>query len=516
MQAHSRLDPSSVASEGDAAGPLAVALDIGSSSVRSMAFDRLGREVQPATAQLQYELETHREGQVTLDPEAVVSLAVRCLDQTCAALEGIRPVAAVGISCFWHSLIGLDARGDPATQVYHLADSRSAGIVDDLRGELDEPHWKQVTGTVFHSSYWPAKLRWLQQTNPAACARTALWTSAADYLMQRLTGTATTSLCMASGTGLCDISSGSWSAELAGTAGARLDQLPEIVDRDHAVALLPAFARRWPLLASAPWYPPLGDGACANVGCGATDPSRIALTLGTTGAMRVITEGPTGTLVRVPGGLWTYRLDRRRVIHGAAITNGGIWVDFVRALIADSDHTELEQAFRLPPASHGLTILPFLAGERSPIWNDRAQAVVAGLSPRNTRADLVRAALESVAHRLAIIYRLIAPVAASDHQLVANGAALLRSPGWQRIVAAAIDQPIVTLPALVEASARGAAIAALESAGVLSGIDGGEDFAASSPVVVSDPGEAEVYRKEQARQERLRMLLYPGSTSWDA
>ncbi len=495
--------------------PVAIALDIGSSSIRSMAFDSRGREIAGASSQESYDLDTGVEGQVTLDADSVLERACRCIDFTYEALVSRRPVAAVGVSCFWHSLLGLDARGNPLTPVYHLADSRSADVVDRLRQHFDEAAWKRRTGTVFHSSYWPAKLRWLRETNPADFSEVDQWTSVADYIDYRLLGTNWTSLCMASGTGLCEIASGAWSLELAEIAGVKPETLPEVVDRDRAAYLLPEAEHRWPRLANVPWFPALGDGACANAGCGATNTSRIALTLGTTGALRVLDISPIGRPVAMFPELWTYRLDAQTVIHGAAITNGGIWVDFIRELLLNADGDLLDQAFALEPGAHGLTVLPFLAGERSPIWNDRAQAVIAGVSPRSSRADIMRASLESVAHRLALLYEQIAPVATRGHAVIANGAALLRSPGWQQIIADSLELPIVTLPATVEASARGAAITALQSAGAISSISDVDDLAIESPVVQPDARRAATYRQERKRQEVLRHLLYPGAASWD-
>jgi gluconokinase len=314
---------------------------------------------------------------------------------------------------------------------------------------------------------------------------------------------------------MCEVVSGDWSADLVEIVGIPVETLPPIVDRQQASYLLPEMSKRWPRFAAAPWFPPLGDGACANVGSGATDRSRIALTLGTTGAMRVLDHSPTGQAVEPYHGLWTYRLDANTVIHGAAITNGGIWFDFVRETLLDTGGELLDEAFALPPCEHGLTVLPFLAGERAPIWNDRARAVIAGLSPGTSRADIARASLEAVAHRLALLYVDTAPAASPDHEIIANGAALLRSDGLQQIVADALGRPLITLPETLEASARGAAICAMHSAGLIDSISDVDDFVLMSPSVSPLGQHLEIYRVERERQEALRRLLYPESSSWD-
>ncbi|MBX3072121.1 MAG: gluconokinase [Thermomicrobiales bacterium] len=495
--------------------PVVLSVDIGSSSVRAMLFDRRARAIDAITTQIPYELEITPDGGATLDPALLLSLVEACIDESVERIGDRFGVAAVGISSFWHSLLGLNAEGHPVTPMLHLADSRSASIVDRLRESEDEAACRAIAGTVFHSSYWPGKLRWLREAQPESFGQITTWSSGADYLFERLTGERAMSVCMASGTGMLDVSRCEWSPELADVAGIAIETLPRLVDRSEPARLTANYAQRWPALAEAAWFAPLGDGACANVGSNACATDRIALTLGTTGAMRVLVESQAGRPIEPVPGVWTYRLDRSAILRGAAITNGGIWIDFLRDLLGDADADLLDEAFGFEPASHGLTVLPFLAGERAPIWNDRARAVIAGLHPGTTPAAVVRAGLESVAHRLRAIYDLVAPVAGADHAIVANGAALLKSPGWQQIVASDLEHPIVTLPEDLEASARGAAMCALVDAGLIGSFDDVDDLAEESPSVAPDPVEVAAYAQERLRHHLLEKLLYPGTESWD-
>lgn len=490
-----------------------LAIDIGSSSVRAMVFDLSAQAVEDCTEQIPYELDI-ADGGVTLDPHVLRRLVEECVDQLIARLDRRFEIAAVGIASFWHSLLGLSRAGEPVTPIFHLADNRSAGIVDQMRRMEDEQRSREIAGTVFHSSYWPAKLRWLASEHPAMLDSVATWCSGADFVVAHLTGQLATSVSMASGTGLLDISHCVWSEEMSTVAGIDRSVLPRLVDRT-AFTLLPGFAGKWPALASASWFPALGDGACANVGSNAHGPGRIALTLGTTGAMRVLVQSPAGEKVAPVDGLWTYRLDRTSILRGAAITNGGIWIDYLRELFGDADFELLDAAFALPPGQHGLTVLPFLAGERAPIWNDRARAVVAGLQPDTTPAELLRAGVESVAHRLRLMYDLIVPVASGDHAIVANGAALLRSSGLQQIVASDLEHELVTLPDDLEASARGAAMCALVDAGLVPSFAHLPDLVIDGAIVQPVAVDAAAYRAERERQLHLQNLLYPDRSSWD-
>jgi len=160
---------------------------------------------------------------------------------------------------------------------------------------------------------------------------------------------------------------------------------------------------------------------------------------------------------------------------------------------ADDAAVERELATRLPDA-HGLTVLPFLAGERAPGWRADRRATVTGLSLDTTALDVLQAALEAVALRLALVYALLAPHAAAGHLLVASGGAIRRSPSWTRALADALGRPIHCSPES-EATGRGAALLALEALGVLPDV-----AAAAEPL-------ADVVTPDAARQARYRHAL---------
>jgi gluconokinase len=426
-------------------------------------------------------------------------------------------ISLVGVACFWHSLIGLDREMRPASPVYMWGDTRSRDEAAQLRATIDVEAYRQTSGVTIHSSYWPAKLRWLRAADPERCTRVRRWTSGADYLMQEWLGVDRTAMPMASGTGLLDIRSGTWSEQVIAIAGIDPATLPPIVGRHEAVSGLRAeWAARWPELAGVPWYPPIGDGACANVGSGATGAGRMALTLGTSGAVRGIVPAPLHGPFTVPDDLWAYRLDPDQLVLGAAVSNGGnvtAWVaDLTGAPINDA---ALGSFLTAEPDSHGLTILPFLSGERSPLWSDTVTGVIAGLTQATDPERLRRAAMESVSLRLALLYGLLAPHMAPDHLVVANGGALLSSPAWQRITCDAIGMPLTILAPTDETAARGAAILALQDHGVLDRIDDAHDPTAGRPVLVPDRSAHQVYREAGKRQQRLVAAL-EAAQFWNA
>lgn len=503
-----------------AAPPLVLALDLGTSSLRALVVDRHGQTVAGTEEQLGYKLRTTRDGGVEVDAPPLFDLLLRSIDGALdRAADCARDIVAIGATSFWHSLLGLDQHHQPVTPVLMWADSRSAPQAAALATELDAAALQRRTGCRFHSSYWPAKLRWLRETHPQVASRVARWVSFAEYAALRLTGSPDTgvTVSMASGTGLLDVHRLRWDDDLLTHLSLTPERLSPLVDVDAGARLTPEFAQRWPPLAALPWYPAIGDGAAANVGSGAIGPNRIALTLGTSGAMRLIlpaqSETPAGDF-SIPPDLWAYRLDRDHAVLGGALSNGGNLLRWTRELLgAALDGPAMTAATTLPPDAHGLTMLPFVAGERSPGWHDGAEGVVAGLTLATRPEHLLRAALEAVAYRFARLYDALRPLAAPNHQIVANGGAIVNSPAWLGIVADALGHDLLALPAGDEASARGAALVALVAAGVLPDLAAAPDPATHADIHHPDSAHHDRYRDGRSRQEQLEALLFPAESN---
>lgn len=502
-----------------AVAPLALAVDIGTSSVRALAVDALGRTVNAVEAQTPYDVNATADGGVTFPAADLFDLLAGCLDDVLANLgKRAGDLVAVGVTSFWHSLLGVDARGEPVTPILYWADTRSAPDAARLRREMPEDAVIARTGCRFHSSYWPAKLRWLARAEPATFSTAHRWIGPGEYLLGRLCGDEgrAASVSMASGTGLLDVHRLQWDAEVAALVRIDTAALPPLDVAPAGFRLSPACAARWPALRDVPWFPALGDGACANVGSGAIGPSRIALTLGTSGAMRLVLPAPPGANWSFSPRLWAYRLDRERAILGGALSNGGNLLNWLRGLLdTPVDGQLMAAATTVEPDAHGLTVLPFVAGERSPEWHDRAHGVVAGLTLSTRPEHLLRAAMESVAYRFASLYRNLLPLATPEHAIVANGGAILQSPLWLQIVADALGHPLLALPPDDEASARGVALMALSSCGAITAPDAVPDPAAGAREIVPDPRRHERYAAAAERQRVLEERLFDREAAWD-
>jgi gluconokinase len=326
----------------------------------------------------------------------------------------------------------------------------------------------------------------------------ARWGSFGEFLEISLFGEATTSVSMASGTGLIDQKTARWDVEAMAAAEVDEQRLFPLCDRtEPRHGLRAPWASRWPALRTASWFPAVGDGAASNVGSDCVDPTRIALNVGTSAALRVVTQDQPAP----PRGLWRYRVDRKHAILGGATSEGGNIYAWCRGVLQLGSDEEVEMALAaLPPDGHGLTILPHLAGERAPGWRDGRRGAISGLRLDTRSIEIVRAALESVALRLAAVYDLLAPCASAGHAIVASGAALGNSRAWTQIIADAIGRPI-TCSVEPEATSRGAALLALEALRVLPDLSSARQL--TGETFVPNTAHHIRYREALERQRRL-------------
>lgn len=472
--------------------PVLLGLDIGTSGVRATLFDENGGEISDASIRINSPTLTLGASGV-IDADLLLEQVAQTIDALFAKLyEPIRRIDLISIACFWHSLVGIDDAERTTTPVLGWSDTRAANATEVLRTTLDEARFHVRTGCRFHPSYWPAKLLRLKTEEPDTWKRTTRWLSFSEYLALKFFGESAISVSMASGTGLFDQRSCEWNTELLRALDVSAETLPEIATPTQTFhELNKNYAARWPQLSDARLFPAIADGAANNIGEGCVTADSVALMIGTSGAMRVLTEDiPPAEL---PSALWCYRADRNRVVLGGALSDGGGLYNLIRdsVLYGDDSRSIESELARLQPDSHGLTVLPFWLGERSPGWNPNARGGVFGMTSTTRPIEILRAAMEAVAYRFALVASALDRFA-PQAKLVASGQALRSSPTWTQIVADVLGRPLV-LSERTEASTRGAALLALEAAGKIDSIS---DF----PVSVATTFEPDMSRHERYQE----------------
>ncbi|HSK71554.1 MAG TPA: FGGY-family carbohydrate kinase, partial [Pyrinomonadaceae bacterium] len=384
------------------------------------------------------------------------------------------------------------------------AENRPAKYVNILREKLDDKAIHNRTGARFHSSYWTAKLLWLRKDFPRIFEKTAKWLSFSDFVGLRLFDNSATSVSMASGTGIFDIRSLVWDEELVKFLKIKTENLPEIVEKDsHFFQLNKKYAKHWEKLKEAKWFPAIADGAANNIGAGCVTKMKAALMIGTSGAMRVAYTGEPPK--EIPSGLWCYRIDRKRVIIGGAISDGGGLYRWLKDTLKINEIDDIVEAQieKREADSHGLVFLPFLAGERSTGYNESAKGAILGLHSGTDAIDIAQAALESVAYRFAEIYEQLNSVV-NIKEIIASGGALRESPVWTQIIADVLGKNLA-LPDVREASSRGAVLLALEMIGKIESIE--KPDAPKGREFMFDKKRHAIYKKARVRHKHFYEML---------
>ena len=447
----------------DAVAPLVLAVDVGSTASRGMIYDAAGRPV-GKRAKTPHSFTVAADGTSEIDPEQVVTEVKGLIDELLGSLKK-EQIAGVALDTFASSLVVVDADGAPLTPCFTYADGRCSRQVTELREELSEENLQQRTGTRVHSSYWPARLRWLAAERPDVVKQAATYLSLGDYVMGRLTGTFATGTSTASWTGLIDRHTAEWYPELVEISGIGMDQLPPIHHLDEPVPVAEKeaakIAKKWPALAEASWFAPITDGLAANVGLGAHDETAIGASCATSGALRVLVREMPETL---PPGLWCYRVSHDRALLGGALNDVGralAWADVTLA-VDQVGPEALSDALTAEPHETTPLVLPFFSGERSTGWAADARAVVTGVTAASAPAEVYRGVVEGIALSYARIASQLREVAPQPEKLYAGGGIAADRPELMQIMADAMRTP-VTPVTIKRSTLHGTALLALET-----------------------------------------------------
>jgi gluconokinase len=474
-------------------------LDLGSSSARAFLYDARGVRVAGGARRPQpwYQDE---EGQAVLDAARLLDNVAEVIDEALDGLRGERVVAA-GMTTLVGNLVGLTKAGEAVTPVYSYADTRSHAEAAELGAGLGgaAAGLTARTGCPFHPAYWPAQLLHLARKQPERFERAEVWTDLSSFLYWQWFGRPPKmSLSVASWAGMLDRGALDWSDELLAHLPVGRDRLLELADVSETITgLARPWAERWPALAEADFYLALGDGAAANLGSAALDEGALVVTIGSTSAARVVESGCPPK----PRGLWAYRVDKSYSLLGGALSEGGASYAWLRERFKLPPPDALEELLSSQaPAAHGLTVLPFLKGERAPGWRAQASGVMLGLRSATSNEDIVRAWLEAVVYRLALVIERLP----DKSRIVASGGALLASPVWQQILADVTQKPVYPVDER-ETSSRGLAYLLARYRGL--------EPPCSELLAPVMPSEA--HREAHARAKRRQEALYDALTAED-
>jgi len=459
-------------------------VDLGTTDLKVIAFDDDGRIVARQDARI--DMLHGAPGAAEQDPRAVYEIVTTTFaDAVHQAVSLGYDVARVGVSAAMHSVLAVGANDQPLTRALTWMDTRAATQAEALWASPQGPAIYARTGTPVHAMSPLAKLLWLRQTQPAIHEQAMRFVSLKEWLWHGWFGEWQVDESIASATGLYQLATRQWDAEALALAGITAERLSSLVPTTTLrVGLREPRLIAAGLRPTTPFVIGASDGVLANLAVGALDTDRMALTIGTSVAARVGVSAPaTDQKTR----MFCYALAEGRFVAGAASNSGGGALDWLvhRALAGPNDIGALIAA-----AEHAnigdLLCLPYIAGERAPLWDARAQGVFFGLTARTDAIALVRAVIEGVVYNAYWLASDLFPVVGAPSALLASGR-LLES-GWIRqLVADLFALPVIS-PEGADASAVGAVALANIAAGVWSWDDAHQRASAAQAPAASGVG----------------------------
>lgn len=439
-------------------------LDIGTTHCKAVALaaDKLLYQ-----AQAGYPTVQSVPGQSEQDPQKVLDAVLQVLSQSLDFLKD-HELSAVCVSAAMHSVLAIDAHGEALTYAYTWADTRSNNYALQLRSLPGCHSLYERTGTPVHPMSPLSKIMWMREVMPGVFDRAAKFISLKEYIFHRLTGKYFIDHSIASATGLFNIHTKSWDDEalkLAGITAGHLSQPVPVtcsVSADHVlISRLPGMPKNIPFIIGG------SDGCLANLGSGAIFPGEAALTIGTSGAVRIVVSRP-----RADEGqrLFNYILTDGLFITGGAVSNGAAamkWFseNFMQRRFTSADDIGwfMDIAMKAPAGAGGLLFLPYLSGERAPFWDASARAAFVGMQSAHTPVHMARAVAEGISFALHHVMQAVESNYEKIETVYASGAFTV-SGHWLQLMADILGKP-VTVVGTADASATGAALLGMHTLG---------------------------------------------------
>ena len=449
-----------------------IGVDIGTTSAKSVLFAKDGTVV--SSDHIEYPLYSPTPETAEQNPEEIFRAVVQTVKNSMQA-SSVQPkdVLCVSFSSAMHSVIAVDQEGKPLTECITWADNRSSDWAEKIKMEMNGHEIYLRTGTPIHPMSPLAKLVWLRHDYSELFSQSCKFISIKEYIFYKLFKKYVVDYSIASSTGLFNIYSLTWDEEALAVAGVTPEQLSEPVPTTYSLTGMDeTFAKEMNLLPSTPFVVGAGDGVLSNLGVSAIDPGVVAVTIGTSGAIRAVTDHP---ITDPKGRIFCYALTENHWVIGGAVNNGGMIFRWVRDQLGDSEvaaakrlgkdpyEVLTEIADRVTPGSDGLLFHPYLAGERAPLWNSNARGSFFGLGMHHHKEHLIRAVLEGVIYNLYTVLLALSELMGEPRKIHATGG-FARSALWRQMMADIFNHEVI-IPESFESSCLGAAILGLYSLG---------------------------------------------------
>lgn len=430
-----------------------LAIDIGTTSTKGLAVTPTGEVI--ASHQVFYPTQYPQPSQVEQSPEIIFQ----------AVLEAIREVfkksinhhlAGICFSAAMHSILAVDENGNPITPLIIWADTRSSAQSKKIKALGIAQQLYEETGTPVHPMSPLCKLLWWKENQPQIIERAYKFISIKEFVVQRLTGEYLIDYSTASATGLFDIKELKWSTEAFRFLQVTKENFSIPVSIYHqVVGINYSIAKQMGIDQKARIIVGASDGCSAQLGSRAMSQGDLTITLGTSGAVRIARHKQ---IIDPQARIFNYILDDEFFICGGATNNGTAllnWYTEKFDLTASKDIVEfVDEINSITLGAEGLIALPFLLGERAPMYNPDARGVFFGVSMNHTRKHFQRALIEGICFELKSIVGAVEQSTEKSKKIIASGG-FTHSTAWVQILSNVLGRQLVVSDSN-DASALGA------------------------------------------------------------
>jgi len=451
-----------------------IGLDIGTTGCKAVVFDATGNLL--ASASREYAVDIPHPNWAEQDAEHVCKLAQDALREAITT-AGSEDIVALGLSVQGEAVMPVNARGQALRPAILGMDTRTGEQNAWLRDKFDAEHLFERTGMPVHTINTLPKLLWLKQHEPDLWARAERFLLYEDFLINKMTGQAVISRCLASRTQLYDIPQDRWSPEILEALDLEPDHLATVQPSGVAVGpMLPELAESLGLA-----KPPLvvtggHDQACGALGVGLTRPGLAMVSTGTAEVVEVALGSPVLNETLYKGNISVYAHVVPDLYLAMTLNHsGGLLLRWFRDTLCQEEMREAKASGRDPydlilegaslePSA--LLLLPHFAGSGTPSFDTASKGAILGLTFGTSKTDLAKAILEGLTFELRVNLDLLkeGQVAINELRAIGGGA---RSDLWLQLKADITGIPVL-VPRITEAACWGAALLAGAGAGYFS------------------------------------------------
>jgi len=493
---------------------LYIGTDIGTTSTKSVAFNKAGKAIYESA--VEYELNTPNAYIAEQNPDEVLDAVVTTLREVILQVQDISQIKLVSFSSAMHSLICLDKNNERLTESITWADTRSYKIAERLRSSSQGKEIYERTGTPIHPMTPLTKIMWLNEEANDIFKQTAKFISIKEYVFYHLFGKYVVDYSIAASNGFLNMKELDWDESILRDLMIDKSHLSEVVSPTYKdFDLLEKWQEKLPFLTSTEFVIGSSDGVLANIGMNAVKKGTVDVTIGTSGAARIVHNKP---LTDEKGRTFCYPLLEDHWTIGGPVNNGGIILKWAKNELAQSESKkaalENEDAYTyvtrmaqsVSPGADGVIFHPYLLGERAPIWDAEATGSFIGLQMHHKKAHLLRAVMEGILFNLLEVLELI-EAQGGDIKRVYSSGGFARSETWRQMMAD-IFQLHVSIPESYESSCFGAVVVGLLATNRIDDLQEVSSMVHHTNEHIPNDDYADVYQKVFDKYKKVRKALH--------